>query len=172
MHYAITGGNVVSADEHTGAVREGCLKGTQHSQIVDLFRAAERGSSVSSIFCGLGGSDGDEAMQQLLTLLEEVTSETSKVSTVKEGTDRYVVLLADHKCGAAKVSVQLISSLNDETARKVYESKAELPSHTNEGAQVCNAPGSSFKTARSVYLGTADFCSRISTASIKIVKYE
>ena len=158
MHIAITGCNAIMVDRVEGTIREGSFKKGKDAkeQLMCLIKEAEGGAAV---------------MGEIREILDTVCDKTSKHES-RGCNDRFVCLVGDAKCGAAKVTVQCMSSLNEDVRERIIEAKAELPSTVNPGARVRGAQGSMFKHANCVYLATADFNGKHADPSITCTLYE
>lgn len=164
MHYAVTACNAIIVDGKTGTIQEGSFKkgtGTRdRDELFCLIKNGERGADV---------------LDDIRKILDRVCDKTSKhKSTMASGDqkDRFVALVGDAKCGAAKVSVQLLSSLNEDIQTKIRECKSAQPSKVSQGSRVCDLRGTMFKYAKSVWLACADFNAGFTDETVSVIRYE
>lgn len=164
-HYGVTGCNVTAWNRETGIVKEATFKNADAMDaLVKKINEASK-SAKGTLDC--------TALECICHELDQTIENSKTKEILKPDTanaDKFVVLVGEAKCGAAKVRVQLMSSLNDDVQAKIKECKAEVPSSVAEGSRVSDCQGSIIKHASAIYLGTFDF--HKSTKGVNVTPYE
>ena len=159
VHCGFTQCNGVMVDEKTGDVLEGPFTQDEYQRVCEIFEQGCRGDV--------------DAATDMISLCTEVLNKTDAESSLScEGTDRFVVLLTSERNGRNKISVQLESSLNEDTIDKIVKSKEKIPTSTHNARKMCDKQGSLLKHATAVHLSIADFEMGYKKAAISTHKYE